>query len=336
MTGGVETKKTSLCKLLGIEHPVIQAPMNWITGAELVAAVSNAGGLGVIGPNAGERTETKDVGETGERLRRQIRKTKSITQKPFGVNLMTSNPDHPGGGSPFSDQCLKVILEERVQVVVLAGSEPEKYLKPLKDSGIKVLHRAMPINVTTARKAEEIGIDALIAVGFEGGGHTGHDCIPTFVLVPQMANALRIPIIAGGGIVNGRGMAAALTLGAEGVYMGTRFIATTDCPAHPNVKQAILDATDTSTVTVTGLDGVLRALKTPLMEYCVQMEVSGSKPQEYVPLYRSRYMKGMLEGDMAEGTFVCGAGAGLIREIESAGNIVQNITDEAYRILAGR
>ena len=329
-------KKNSLCELLSIKYPVIQAPMNWITGAELAAAVSNAGGLGVIGPNAGERTETKDVVETGERLRRQIRKTKSLTQKPFGVNLMTSNPDHPGGGSPFSDQCLKVILEESIQVVVLAGSEPEKYVKPLKDSGIKVLHRAMPINVRVAKKAEEAGIDALVAVGFEGGGHTGHDRIPTFVLIPQIVNALRIPVIAGGGIADGRGMAAALTLGAEGVYMGTRFIATTECPAHPNVKQAILDAIDTSTVTVTGLDGVLRALKTPLMEHCVQMEASGSKPQEYVSLYRSRYMKGMLEGNMAEGTFVCGAGAGLIKEVKSAGDVVRNIVQEADQILAGR
>jgi enoyl-[acyl-carrier protein] reductase II len=329
-------KISSLGELLGIEYPVIQAPMNWITGAELAAAVSNAGGLGVIGPNAGERTETRDVVETGERLRRQIRKTKSLTQKPFGVNLMTSNPDYPGRGSPFSDQCLHVILEERVQVVVLAGSEPEKYLKPLKDSGIKVLHRAMPIHVRVAQKAEEAGIDALVAVGFEGGGHTGHDRIPTFVLIPQIVNALQIPVIAGGGIVDGRGMAAALTLGARGVYMGTRFIATTECPAHPNVKQAILDAIDTSTVTITGLDGVLRALKTPLMEYCVQMEVSGSKPQEYVPLYRSRYMKGMLEGDMAEGTFVCGAGAGLIKEIKSAGDIVRDIVQEADLVLAGR
>jgi NAD(P)H-dependent flavin oxidoreductase YrpB (nitropropane dioxygenase family) len=310
--------------------------MNWITCAELAAAVSNAGGLGVIGPNAGERTETKDVVETGERLRRQIRKTKSLTQKPFGVNLMTSNPDHPGGGSPFSDQCLKVILEESIQVVVLAGSEPEKYVKPLKDSGIKVLHRAMLINVRVAKKAEEAGIDALVAVGFEGGGHTGHDRIPTFVLIPQIVNALRIPVIAGGGIADGRGMAAALTLGAEGVYMGTRFIATTECPAHPNVKQAILDAIDTSTVTVTGLDGVLRALKTPLMEHCVRMEASGSKPQEYVPLYRSRYMKGMLEGNMAEGTFVCGAGAGLIKEVKSAGDIVRNMVQEADQIPAGR
>ena len=329
-------KKNSLCELLSIKYPVIQAPMNWITGAELAAAVSNAGGLGVIGPNAGERTETKDVVETGARLRRQIRKTKSLTQKPFGVNLMTSNPDHPGGGSPFSDQCLKVILEESIQVVVLAGSEPEKYVKPLKDSGIKVLHRAMLINVRVAKKAEEAGIDALVAVGFEGGGHTGHDRIPTFVLIPQIVNALRIPVIAGGGIADGRGMAAALTLGAEGVYMGTRFIATTECPAHPNVKQAILDAIDTSTVTVTGLDGVLRALKTPLMEHCVQMEASGSKPQEYVSLYRSRYMKGMLEGNMAEGTFVCGAGASLINEVKSAGDVVRNIVQEADQILAGR
>ena len=329
-------KKTPLCELLGIEYSVIQAPMNWITWAELAAAVSNAGGLGVIGPNAGERTETKDVVETGERLRRQIRKTKSLTQKPFGVNLMTSNPDHPGGGSPFSDQCLKVILEEGIQVAVLAGSEPEKYVTHLKDAGIKILHRALPVNVTVAKKAEQAGVDALVAVGFDGGGHTGYDRISTFVLIPQIVDALQIPVVAGGGIVDGRGMASALTLGAEGVYMGTRFIATMECPAHQNVKQAILDAIDTSTVTVTGTVGVLRALKTPLMERCVQMEASGSTLQEISNLYRPAYMKGMLEGDIMEGTFICGAGAGLINEVKSAGDIVRNIVKEADQILAGR
>jgi enoyl-[acyl-carrier protein] reductase II len=143
-------KQNRLCKLLGIEHPVIQAPMNWITWAELAAAVSNAGGLDVIGPNAGEKTETKDVMETGERLRRQIRKIKSLTKKPFGVNLMTSFLDHPGGGEAFSKRCFEVILEESIAAAVIAGSGPAKYVKPLKDAGIKVLHRAMPVNVTVA------------------------------------------------------------------------------------------------------------------------------------------------------------------------------------------
>jgi enoyl-[acyl-carrier protein] reductase II len=340
-TKGEKVKKKNmfaLCELLGIEYPVIQAPMNWITWAELAAAVSNAGGLGVIGPNAGERTETKSVVETGERLRREIRRIKSLTRKPFGVNLNTSEtivfPNQLGSGNPFSDQCLRVILEEGIPVAVLIGSEPERYVRQLTDAGIKVIHRAMPVNVTAAKKAEQAGVDALVAVGFDGGGHTGHDRIPTFVLIPQIVDVLKIPVVAGGGIVDGRGMAAALSLGAEGVYMGTRFIATTECPAHQNVKQAILDAADTSTVAVTGLTGVLRALKTPVMERCVQMEASGSTPLEVTDLYRSGYRKGMLEGNRTEGTFVFGSGAGLIREIKGAAEVVREVVKEAQKILA--
>jgi NAD(P)H-dependent flavin oxidoreductase YrpB (nitropropane dioxygenase family) len=328
-------KQNRLCKLLGIEYPVIQAPMNWITGAELAAAVSNAGGLGVIGPNAGETTETKDVIETGERLRRQIRKIKSLTKKPFGVNLMTSFLDHPGGGEAFSKRCFEVILEEGIPVAVIAGSGPEKYVKPLKDVGIKVLHRAMPINVAVAKEAERAGVDALVAVGFDGGGHTGHDRIPTLALIPQVVGAVEIPAVGGGGIVDGRGMAAALALGAEGIYMGTRFIATTECPAHPAVKQAILDATDISTVTAPGPNGVLRALRTPLMERCVQMEARGSTSQEISNLYRPGYIKGMLEGNWSEGVFVCGAGAGLIKELKGAAEVVRDVVNETEEILAG-
>lgn len=333
-----KTKMFALCELLGIKYPVIQAPMNWITWAELAAAVSNAGGLGVIGPNAGERTETKSVVETGERLRREIRKIKSLTRKPFGVNLQTSGtvvyPNQLGSSDLFSEQCLKVILEEGIPVAVLVGSEPERYVKQLKDAGIKVLHRAMPVNVTAAKKAEQAGVDALVAVGFDGGGHTGHDRIPTFVLIPQIVDALKIPVVAGGGIVDGRGMAAALSLGAEGVYMGTRFVATTECPAHQNVKQAILDATDNSTVTVTGLLGVLRALKSPLMERCVRMEASGSTSREITDLYHSGYMKGMLEGNITEGSFVFGSGAGLIKEIKGAAEVVREVVKEAQKILS--
>jgi enoyl-[acyl-carrier protein] reductase II len=327
-------KKTLLCELLAIEYPVIQAPMNWITWAELAAAVSNAGGLGVIGPNAGERKETNDVIETGERLRRQIRKVKSLTDRPFGVNLMTFFADHPDQSKSFSDQCLRVILEEGIPVAILAGSEPGEYVERLKKEGIKVLYRPLQVSVSVAKEAEKAGVDAFIAVGFDGGGHTGYDRIPTFVLIPQIVEVLKIPVVAGGGIVDGRGMAAALALGAQGVYMGTRFIATKECPAHQNVKQAILNASDTSTLTVTGTVGVVRALKTPLMERCVQRELSGSPLQEISNLYRSGYMKGMLEGNVTEGSFICGAGAGLIKKIKTAAEVVRDTVKEADQILA--
>jgi NAD(P)H-dependent flavin oxidoreductase YrpB (nitropropane dioxygenase family) len=327
-------KKTRLCELLGIEYPVIQAPMNLITGAELASAVSNAGGLGVIGPNAGAREETNDVVETGERLRQQIRKAKSLTEKPFGVNIMCASTDLRPDSEPFSDQCTKVVMEEGVPIAVLTGDRPEIYVKQLKGARIKVLHRALPVNVEIAKKAEQAGVDAFIAVGFEGGGHTGFYRIPTFVLVPQVLNALQIPVVAGGGIVNGRGMAAALALGAEGVFIGTGFIVATECPAHQNVKQAILNANDTSTTTIAGLGGiVLRALKTPLIERCIQMEANGNTLEEITILYRSGYRKGMLEGDSARGTFIFGAGAGLIKELKSAGEIVQSIIKETEQIL---
>lgn len=331
----MKMKKSALCELLGIKYPVVQAPMNWITGAELAAAVSGAGGLGVIGPNAGVRTQTNDVMETGERLRRQIRKVKSDTNKPFAVNLMTFFADHADSSKAFSDRCLQVILEERVPVVVLAGSAPKEYTQRLKKEHIKVLFRPLRPNIIMAREAEEAGVDVLIAVGFEAGGHAGYDRIPTLVLIPQIVDAVQIPVVAGGGIVDGRGMAAALALGAQGIFMGTRFVATAECSAHQNVKNAILDATDTSTMTVTGTVGVLRALKSPLMERCIQLEAGGGSPQEMSNLYRPGYAIGMVQGNMMEGTFVCGAGAGLIKEIKGAAEVVRDIVREAEQIVGG-
>jgi len=330
----MKMKKSALCELLGIKYPVVQAPMNWITGTELAGAVSAAGGLGVIGPNAGERTQTDDVMETGERLRRQIRKVKSITDKPFGVNLMTFFADHADSSKAFSDQCLQVILEEKVPVAVLAGTGPGEYTKRLKKERVKVLFRSLQPTVDTAREAEEAGVDAFIAVGFEAGGHAGYDRLPALVLVPQIVNAVSIPVIAGGGIVDGRGMAAVLALGAQGIYMGTRFVATTECSAHQNVKEAIVSAGDTSTVSVAGTVGVLRALKSPLMERCIRLEANGGTLQEMSNLYRPGYAIGMVQGNIEEGTVVCGAGAGLIKEIKGAAEVVLDIVKEAGQIIA--
>jgi enoyl-[acyl-carrier protein] reductase II len=326
--------KNRICELLGITYPVIQAPMNWITVAELAAAVSSAGGLGVIGSNAGATTVTDDVDETAERLRLQIRKTRSLTKKPFGVNIMSASSELRAGSKPFSQRCTEVAIEEGVPVAVLTGDSPEIYTKQLKDAGIRVLFRALPISVEIAKKAERTGIDALVAVGFEGGGHSGGYRIPTFVLVPQVADALEIPVVAGGGIVDGKGMAAALALGAEGVYLGTAFMVAMECPVHQNVKQAILAADDTSTMTINGLGGVvLRAMKSPLLERCIRMERRGSSLDEITTLYRGGYNKGMLEGNFSEGTFIFGAGASGIKELKSAGEIVRDIVQETDRIL---
>jgi len=326
-------KKTRICSLLGIEYPIIQSPMTWITSAEMVAAVSEAGGLGTLGPNAGAKTVSTIISETTERLRQQVKQVKSLTKKPFAVNLVIALPDYPKQGKEFSDECLKVIIEEKVPVVLSVGNDAELYTGRLKQAGIKVVHRAAPINVDAAKKAEQAGVDALIAAGYDGGGHSGSDKIPTFSLIPQIADAVKIPVIAGGGIVNGRGMAAALALGAEGVYIGTRFIASKECPAHPKAKQALLDAIDTSTVTLTGVFGELRSQRNPLMERCLEMAAKGATPLELATTYGGAFKTGLLEGDLINGNLSWGAGAGMIKDIKSADAIIQDVLKEAEQVL---
>jgi NAD(P)H-dependent flavin oxidoreductase YrpB (nitropropane dioxygenase family) len=231
--------------LLGVAYPIIQASMAWITDAELAAAVSEAGGLGTIGPNAGSRAVTRDIVETGERLREQIRRCRELTDKPFAVNFLVGVM---GWDRDFSDQCVEVGIEERVPVAVVSQGSPAVYTERLKNAGMKVVHVCS--TVRHVRKAEELGVDAVIASGTEGGGHSGFDQITTLCLIPQAVDAVAIPVVAGGGLVDARGLMGALSLGAEGVYMGTRFMATKECPTHPNVKQAILEATDTSTMAI--------------------------------------------------------------------------------------
>ena len=197
-----------------------------------------------------------------------------------------------------------------------------------------VLHRALPVCVETAIKAEEAGVDALIAVGSEGGGHIG-ERIPTTVLIPQVVKALQIPVVGGGGIVDGKGMVAVMALGADGVYMGTRFIATTECPAHQNFKNAIIAANDLSTVTCTGPNRILRALKTPLLERALALETDGGIPLERALIYASGFRQGMIDGDIdTEGTLPCGAGAGMITEIKSASDVVRDVVREADEVIS--
>jgi len=326
--------RTRLCDLLGIEHPIIQAPMDWITNARLAAAVSNAGGLGVMGPNAGARTVTSNVEETGERLRRQIREAKALTTKPFGVNLVAMKAPDDFPEDAFSDQCYKVVLEEGVPVVVFVGNAPERYVGGLKDAGIKVLHRALPVDVGTAVQAEALGVDALVAVGYEGGGHTSASCESTSVLVPAIVDAVKIPVVAGGGICDGRGVAAALALGADGAYLGTRFIATVECPAHPSVKQTIVEAGDAATVTLAGTLGVHRALDGPVISRCRQMESDRRSLREITETYHARYRKGMLEGDLEAGVVVCGSCCSLVRSVQDAGTVVRELAEQTDRVLA--
>lgn len=322
-------KKNRICELLSIEYPIVQGPMSWISDAILTAAVSNAGGLGIIGPNAGAKTVTTDILETGQRLRDQIRKAKSLTDKPFGVNIMALERDND-----FSDECVKVVIDEDVKVVCLCGDQPERYVKQLKSAGIKMIHRALPINnVEAAKKAEQAGVDAFVAVGFDGGGHLGSDAIPTFVLIPQVVEALDIPVLAGGGVIDGRGMVAAMILGADGVFMGTRFIATNECPAHDSYKQAIVNASDTSTATFTGMAGTLRAFKTPLVEHFIEIEKKGTSSSDENSKLHRHESRPWITGDWSAAAFPVSAGSGLIKNVISADEVVKSMVIEANLIL---
>ena len=237
--------KTRLTKLLGIDHPIVLAAMAWVTNAQMVAAVSNAGALGTLGPNAGARVVTKDVNETGERLREQIQEVKSLTDKPFAVNFVVGAA---GLDKDFSERCIEVGIEERVPVAIVSQGSAKVHTDRLKDAGMKVIH--VCATVAHAASAEKAGVDAVVASGTEGGGHSGFDQNTTFTLVPQVARAVKVPVIAGGGVASGQQLVGALGLGAEGVYIGTRFIATDECPAHERYKQAILQCRDGDTFAI--------------------------------------------------------------------------------------
>ena len=237
--------KTEVTELLGIEHPVLLAAMAWVTNAEMVAAISNAGALGTLGPNAGARTVTIDVNETGERLREQIKRVKSLTDLPFAVNFVVGVA---GLDKVYSDRCVEVGIGERIPIAIISQGNPNVYTERLKNAGIKVVH--VCATVRHAQKAQEAGVDAIVASGTDGGGHSGFDQNTTFCLVPQVVEAVNIPVIAGGGVANGRQLLAALALGAEGVYVGTRFIATAECPAHEGYKKIILSSKDGDTIAI--------------------------------------------------------------------------------------
>jgi len=226
-------KRTMICDLLGIEYPIIQGGMTWIANAELAAAVSSAGGFGLISPNAG----MAETGNILDNLRRQIKKAKSLTDKPFGVNFALQMPG--------VKELLDVAIEEKIPAVTTSAGNPATYTSYLKEAGVKVLH--VVASVRHATGAEKRGVDAVIAEGYEAGGHNGLDELTTFTLVPQVVDAVKVPVVAAGGIADARGFIAALSLGAEGVQIGTRFVATLECIAHSNAKEAIVKAIDTGT-----------------------------------------------------------------------------------------
>ena len=346
--------KTRVSELLDITYPVIQAAMAWVTNAEMVAAVSNAGGLGTLGPNAGATTLSGDPGETGERMRAEIRKTRQLSDKPFAVNILV-----PGlGEREFTEQTIEVAIEEKVPVAIVSQGSPELYTERLKKGGMKVLH--VVANAKHAQKAEQVGVDAVITSGTEGGGHSGFDLLTTFTLVPGVVDAVAIPVIAGGGVGDARGFVAALALGAEGIYMGTRFIATKECPAHPNWKELLLraEATDTAIIkhgrpsveetkdVQTELRlGSVRFLLNDYSRELIRMDAEGKSAEEMMSFFLSsppgyeekevsRTMASAIYGDVVQGGVGAGQVVGLIRDIPTCQELIEEIVGSSQGIVS--
>jgi enoyl-[acyl-carrier protein] reductase II len=305
--------KTRVCELLDIEYPILQGGMAWVATAELAAAVSEAGGLGIIGAG----------GMPGEMLREEIRKARSLTDKPFGVNIMLM--------SEFVEEQMKVVLEEKPAVITTGAGNPGIYIPNLKSAGIKVI--PVVASVALAIRLERIGVDALIAEGSESGGHIGE--LSTFALVPQVVDAVSLPVIAAGGIADGRGFLAAFALGAEGVQMGTRFVCSTECTVHPAYKEAIIKARDRDTV-VTGrpTGHPVRCIRNKLTRKFEELEASCAPAEELEELGKGRLRAAAVDGDVEYGSVMAGEISGLIKDVKPVKKIIEDIMREAKELLA--
>lgn len=317
--------KTRITELLGIEHPIVQGGMHFVGFAELAAAVSNAGGLGII---------TGLTLKTPEKLRNEIERCRALTSKPFGVNLTflpsIAAPDYPG--------MIREIIEGGVKVVETAGNNPAQYLPALKDAGIRVIHKCT--SVRHALKAESIGCDAVSVDGFECGGHPGEDDIPNMILLPRAADELKIPFVASGGMADARSLVAALALGADGINMGTRFLATKEAPVHENVKQAIVDATELDTTLIMRpLRNTERVLKNSAVEKVVEIERrkgSQTRFEDIAELVAGVYPKVMQGGEVGAGAWSCGLVVGLIRDIPTCKELIDRIMSETEALIRHR
>lgn len=317
--------KTRITELFGIQHPIIQGGMHYVGFAEMAAAVSNAGGLGII---------TGLTQRTPELLAKEIARCRQMTDKPFGVNLTflpaLTQPDYPG--------YIKAIIEGGVKAVETAGNNPQKWMPILKENGIKVIHKCT--SVRHSLKAEQIGCDAVSVDGFECGGHPGEDDIPNFILLPRAADELKIPFVASGGMADGRSLVAALAMGAEGMNMGTRFIATKEAPVHENVKKAIVAASELDTrLVMRPLRNTERVLKNAAVERLLEKEKAlGSKIQfqDIIEEVAGVYPKIMTDGEMEAGAWSCGMVVGLINDIPTCKELIDRIMKEANDIITKR
>lgn len=313
--------RTRLTEQLNISYPIIQGGMLWISRAELAAAVSNAGGLGII---------TSANFNNGEELRREILKTKELTDKPFGVNISLN----PATRILPNDELINVVIEEHVKVVEISGARsPEKVIPYLHAGGVKVIHKVA--TVRHAQKGEQVGADFLTVVGHENGGNVGLEDVTTMVLIPKVVDTLKIPVIAGGGIADARGFVAALALGAEGVIMGTRFMATAESPVHSNFKEWMIRSRENQTVLVQRtIRNTHRTLNNRAVEKVLEMEARGTTLEELLPFISGqKYRQVMLEGLLDEGMAYCGQAVGLINNVASVKEVIDEIVNGAQAIL---
>ncbi|MBT9508141.1 nitronate monooxygenase family protein [Rhodoferax sp.] len=317
--------KTKITEMFGIQHPILQGGMHYVGLAELAAAVSNAGGLGII---------TGLTQRTPELLANEIRRCREMTDKPFGVNLTflptVSSPDYPG--------YIRAIIEGGVKAVETAGNNPQKWLPAMHEAGIKVIHKCT--SVRHALKAESIGCDAVSVDGFECGGHPGEDDVPNFILLPRAAEELKIPFVASGGMADGRSLVAALALGAEGINMGTRFIATKEAPVHENVKQAIVAASELDTrLVMRPLRNTERVLRNEAVDRLIEKEKAlgaNLKFEDIIEQVAGVYPRIMQDGLMDAGAWSCGMVAGLIHDVPTVKELIDRIMSEADDIITTR
>lgn len=306
--------KTDVSRLLGIEYPIIQGGMAWVAEYHLAAAVSEAGGLGLIGA----------ASAPAQWVREQVQKAKERTEKPFGVNIMLM--------SPYAEEVAKVIVEEGVKVVTTGAGNPEKYMAMWKAAGVKVI--PVVASVAMAKRMERLGADAVVAEGCESGGHVGEST--TMTLVPQVADAVSIPVIAAGGIADGRGIAAAFMLGAKGVQMGTHFVVTDECRVHENYKERILKAKDIDTrVTGRSTGHPVRALRNEMTKKYLELENRGASFEELENLTLGGLRKAVVEGDVKNGSVMAGQIAGLVKEKMSCRELIGRLVRETDGLMKG-
>ena len=306
--------KTKITELLGIEYPIIQGGMAWVAEHRLAAAVSNGGGLGIIGA----------ASAPPEIVREEIKKCKELTDKPFGVNVMLLNPN--------AEEVAKIVVEEGVKVVTTGAGNPAKFMELWSKAGVKVI--PVVASVAMAKMMQRAGADAVVAEGMESGGHIGS--ITTMALVPQVVDAVNIPVIAAGGIADGRGLAAAMMLGAEGIQMGTRFVAATEAVVHDNYKAKLIKATDIDSE-VTGLSTghPVRSLRNHMTREYLRLEKEGADFMELEKLTLGSLKNAVVDGDVVDGTVMAGQISGMIKEVKTCSEIIQEMVTKAESLLSG-